>query len=300
MKIMVTGASGFLGSKLIKLLSLENEIIALTSSISGKLDTNKVHYIECSMFDYNSLPDIVMDTDIDICIHLAWVGNSGEKKGDYNIQIENVRYSLDLINSLSKMGVKRFVGIGSLAEYDVLKYNLMDNSTPNKSSMYGICKLSLHMLSKVLCISKKIEYIWCTLANVYGGGDPTFNIVNYSIDSILSNEPSNFTNGIQLYDLIYIDDAINGIYLSSIKGVNGCEYYIGSGNPRPLKEYLEIIHNVVNPSKTIVYGTIPFNGVCLDKQQFDISKIKEIGYVSTYNFENGLKITLANRKKKDL
>ncbi len=291
MKIIVTGSTGFIGKRLIECLSKKHDIIALTSNKNVPKSHNNVQYVACSMDNYGSLFEQIQDRDIDVCVHLAWRGNSGKEKTDYRIQINNVNKTIELINSLNLMGVKRFIGIGTLAEKEVSQYYLQDNSTPSISTLYGVCKLMAHMISKHQCIGTKIQHTWCSIANVYGPEDPTNNFVNTAMRLISSDSRASFTKGNQLYDLIYIDDLIVALGLVIESGDVHSEYYIGSGNPRPLREYIDNIRSIINPSKNIHLGDIPFTNVYLASEDFDISNIMSIGFKPQMPFVNGLKMT---------
>ena len=124
-KIMVTGANGFIGSFLLKELSEKGvEIIAVIKDRQEKIEhiqnLPRVRIVYCDQANITQLPDVVMDRDIDLCIHLAWGGSFGPARADYALQLSNVQQSVDTVKALSCIGVKRFVGIGTLAEMDVL------------------------------------------------------------------------------------------------------------------------------------------------------------------------------------
>ena len=126
MKLLVTGPNGFIGTHLLTLLSEEGvETIAVvkdkSEDVSRISHLPKVQIVYCELSEIEKLPEIVLDRDIYACIHLAWAGSSGDARADYNIQLRNVSYTMDLIKVLSEMNIKRFIGAGTLAEKDILK-----------------------------------------------------------------------------------------------------------------------------------------------------------------------------------
>ena len=250
------------------------------------------------MESVDSLEETLTDIKISFCIHLAWKGNTGNLKSDNNTQIENINETLNLIKILKKLNIGKFIGIGTIAEKEILTYNLLDECSLNPSSKYGVAKLSTHLLSKIYCQELNIKHIWCTLGNVYGIGDRTNNIVNRTIEIFSSNDRPAFTSGDQLYDLIYIEDLINALIIAATKGKNNCDYYLGSGDPRPLKEYIKIIRDKVNPKKDIYFGEVPFNGKSLTYSDYSIDKIQKLGYTPFTSFEIGIDNLLNNRTTK--
>lgn len=195
------------------------------------------------------------------------------------------------------MGVKRFIGIGSLAEREVLEYHTSNNSLPSLGSTYGVCKILTHMMSKIHCLNVKMEYTWCTLANVYGPNDSTLNFINYTINLIDSNERARFTEGQQMYDFIFIEDLVAALKLIIENPGKYDEYYVGSGKPLKLRKYIEIIASIVKPTKPLYFGEIPYNNAYLSPSDFDISALSDLGFTPKYSFEEGIKLCIYDVKK---
>lgn len=290
MKVLITGATGFIGKALVDVLSNNDEVLTLGTKTSS-CNSNEKQY-SCRMENYSELPDIIPDRDIDVCIHLAWAGNSGKQKSDYFIQKNNADCTMDLIDSLHSMGIKRFIGIGTLAEKEVSKYHVMEGAIPPTSTTYGVCKLFTHMMSRIKCQSLGINFTWCTVANVYGPGDSTSNFVKTAIDVINSDKKAIFTEGIQLYDLIFIDDVVNALAAIIHSHSEHSEFYIGSGKVRQLRDYILDICSLVNPDKEIYFGALPYNNIFLDINDFNISALNDIGFAPSISFSEGLRRTL--------
>ncbi len=293
MKILITGSSGYIAKQLIRRIPDEDEIIAISRTIDN--DVGNIRYVFCDMNHYSNLPSIISDRDIDVCIHFSWEGVSGEKKSSYGSQLNNVTRTIDLIHSLSQMNVKRFIGIGTLAEKEVSEYYLQDLSVPSRSSLYGVCKLFAHMLSKYVCETIDMRYTWCTIANVYGPEDKSSNFINYAIKEMSISGKASFTKGDQLYDFVYIDDVVDALIGVISTNTNHSEYYIGSGSPRSLRDYINEIREQVNPNKEIQYGEIDYKNVYLERKDFDVSALNDIGINPKISFEIGLKKMLSNK-----
>ena len=277
-KVLVTGANGFIGSALLKVLSEEGvEVIAVVKdtneniSIIESLPNIKIVY--CELSEVYKLSEIVTDRDIDVCIHLAWAGSFGDARTAYDLQLQNVKYALNLVDVLPKMNIKRFVGAGTLAERDVLNYHPTDGATPNAVSIYGIAKITANYMTKVECSKLGIEHVWCLLSNTYGVGNTTNNFVNMASRLMLENRRAAFTSGEQTYDFVYVTDTVKGIYHASAFGKANTSYYIGSDQARPLKEYIRIIRDTINPDIELYLGEIPFNGTSLSKESYDTTKL---------------------------
>ena len=92
-----------------------------------------------------------------------------------------------------------------------------------------------------------------------------------------------------MYDFIYIDDAIASIIAVIEKGQAFHCYYIGSGKPAPLKDYLLQMKNLVKPDAIIGLGEIPYDGINLDYSKFDLGKVfRDTGYKNKTSFTEGI------------
>lgn len=298
MKVLVTGPNGFVGTNLLTTLSQNDcEVIAIVrnknENIESIKDIDNVRIVYCEMDDIDKLAETVLDRDIDCCIHLAWEGANGPLRANTDMQLKNVSRTLSLCRILSSMGVKRFVGIGTLAEKDVSNYIPTDGATPNPVSCYGTAKLTAQFMSKTVCTELGIEHIWCQLSNLYGVGDKTNNFINFASKLMLSGKRPSFTPGEQMYDFVYITDVVNGIYRASKYGKKNTAYYIGSGHQQKLKEFIYMIRDSIDPNIEVFLGEVPFNGVCLPDAEFDSSKLmNDTGYKAEISFEEGIKKTV--------
>ena len=292
MKALVTGACGFVGRHLVKVLAENNvDVVALDRNADESLPARMV---QCELDNINRLPRLVQDRDIDCCIHLAWEGATGNLRGDTDIQLKNVKRTMDLCSVLPEMGINRFIGIGTLAEKDVNHYIPTDGATPNKVSCYGVAKLTAHYLSKVVCTQNGIDHIWCQLSNIYGVGDSSNNFVNFASKLMLTGGRLSFTAGEQMYDFVYITDIANAIYLAAKSAKKNTSYYVGSGHQQKLKYFIAQIRDAIDPSLQLHLGEVPFNGVALPDEEFECTKLfEDTGYRAKVSFEAGILKTVA-------
>ena len=295
---VVTGADGFIGKALLKELSnncvniyavVRNESV----DIESIKDISGVNIIYCDMNHIDELPDKINQT-ADVFFHLAWFGSTGDVRGDYDVQLKNVDWTINAVRIAKKLGCQRFVGAGTLAELDVNAYIPLDYSKPNKVSCYGVAKIAAHYMSKIECHNLGIEHLWAYISNTYGPGNYTSNFVNFAAKILLTGQAADFTSGEQFYDFVYINDVAQALYCIAKSGQNNCAYYIGSGRPGRLKDFIKTIRDEIDPKIQLNLGAIPFNGVAHPKTTFDSSKLmKDTGYQPTTCFEAGIAETVS-------
>lgn len=289
-KAIVTGANGFIGSALVQeLISNGVEVIALVHNGRSQNIPKEARIADFELSKCGKLFEIIADKDIDAIYHMAWDGSSGDKRADYQLQLQNVKYTCDLLYAASKCGIKKFIGAGTLVQFDCDSYIGLNNSTPNAVSCYGTAKIAAQYMSKAIANSLGIEHVWCFISNTYGVGNTTMNFVNMAVKKMLNGERAAFTAGNQNYDFVYITDTITGIYLCGEKGKNNSSYYIGSGKPRQLKDYIYEIRDTVNSKTPIYLGEIPFNGVSIPLEKYSCENAcKDLGYRAKVDFSSGI------------
>lgn len=294
MKVIVTGANGFLGAQLCQLLE-ENghHIIAIVrnsdSDICAIKHLSNTRIVYCDLQASADLPKIISDKDIDCCVHFAWEGAQGDARGDEVIQLRNVFYTCALCVALEKMKVKRFVGIGTIAETEFNHFISMDGSKPDRKNCYGAAKTAAYHFSKIVCSQKAIEHVWCRLSNTYGIGDRTNNIINMALKKMINKERLSFTEGKQLYDFIYVSDVISAIYGVMENGKPNHAYLLGSGKPMPLKKYIEIMKSLISPKQDLHLGEVPYNGISLTENDYSIKELQEdTAFSPQISFEEGI------------
>ena len=281
--VIVTGANGFLGKTLVKsLLNNGYSVVALDIRFDDVLaNDNRVTCINVNNKEITEIEKAIPEEDYLYLFHLAWAGTSGGARADYNLQLKNI-----------ELKCKRFVYASSINEMETYEYLQSDNIDPSGGYIYGTGKLAAHLMGETVAKLNDVEFIPVIITNIYGIGEKSARMIYTSIKKLLNNEHCSFTEGYQTYDFIYISDAINSIIAVAEKGKAFNRYYIGSGSPKPLREFLIKMRDIVNPKIEIGLGDIPFKGINVSYEQFDLKKVeRDTGYINKIPFDKGIKMT---------
>lgn len=296
-KAIVTGANGFVGSNVCKELCKQGvqvyAVVKDTDENISNIENLELKIVYCDLDNIEKLFDLISDRDVDVFYHFAWVGSAGPLRCDENVQLQNALWTARALRTADKMGCKKFVNAGSIAEKEVYSAVYTQESTPSLPYIYGAGKLIAHTICKPIANSLNIDLCWAVITNTYGVGELSPRLVNSSIRKIIAGEPLQFTSGTQNYDFIYIDDAAKAFVAIGEYGKANKEYTIGSGNARPLKEFLLEMHQAIAPQSEIIFGDVPFTGVNMPLDAFDTSDIEEdCGFKPQISFAEGTKLTM--------
>lgn len=289
--VIVTGANGFIGCSLIKILVKEGvSVIAVDINFTHSQLPNSplIRIIESGV--NLALEQKIGKGEYDAFYHLAWRGVNGSEKADPYIQLDNIRMGLDCVNICRNLGVKRLLCAGTVAENSVHSMSGLEQT--GSGMMYGVAKHACRLILEDYCKNVGQCFVWMQFSNIYGIGNKTGNLVSYTLQEIMNGRDATFGPAQQPYDFIYVDDLINAVYRLGKQDMTESFYYIGSGHPMVLKDFLFRIGEIVDVPSSIKVGLRQDDGIRYSLDMFDNSSlVKEIGeYVKT-DFDDGIKKT---------
>lgn len=297
-KVILTGGTGMLGLALIQLfIQKKIEVLVIVRPDSKRRNalpvSDYVTVIECDLSNLLSIKEQLSDT-YDAFFHFAWDGTFGESRNDMYLQNRNVKAALDAVELAKTAGCTVFLGAGSQAEYGRVDGIKLGPDTPTKPETgYGIGKLCAGQMSRILCQQMGMKHIWVRILSTYGPHDGLHTMVMSGIIKMLNQERPQYTKGEQMWDYLYCEDAARAFYLAAERGMDGSVYCIGSGQVRPLAEYITVIRDAINPGIEIGFGEIPY----YDKQVMylcaDIENLqRDTGFQPEVSFEEGIRRTV--------
>ena len=302
-KAIVTGATGFIGKFLVREL-LQNDVDVFAVDRIGatwnSLDNLSLHKIECDLSNISELPTMIIANDIDCIFHTAWQGVSGTNRNDasdWKIQLQNVEATLNLIEAANAMNIKSFICLGSIHEFEIMQEMSNGKTMCDPVNMYKSAKTMAHWMGKVKACEYGISFFNPLIIGAYGEQDKPYSLINMIIRKILSGESPELSLGEQIYDFVHVSDIAHALYLIAEKGIDGKDYIIGSGDPKPLKDFLTEAGDIINEMKggekiALGFGKHKGKAISLPKEVFDISNlVNDTGFKPKISFGDGMKRT---------
>lgn len=294
--VIVTGANGFIGSSLIKkLIQKDIKVVAIDISFDDlRLPESELIYrIETDLDNVDNLVKLIPEAEYDNLYHLAWAGVNGPAKADPLIQLNNAKMAVNCASLAKKLDIKKLLCAGTIAERAVESLGAL--KTTSGGMMYGVAKHATHLMLETYCKNINLDFVWMQFSNIYGPQNKTGNLVSYTIGELQKGKEASFGPALLPYDFIFVDDLLEAaVRLGDMETKENC-YFIGSGKPRILKEYLLEIGHICGKEELIKIGLRPDDGIRYTFDMFDTSSLmKDIGNYVSKDFSEGIKYTLEN------
>lgn len=292
MKILVTGATGFLGSHLVKALVRQgHQVIILKRSFS---DTSRLKGVLSSVavydLDRSPLSDPFRDHGkLDAVLHTATCyGRGGESFSE--VCEANLAFPLRLLEAACSHEAVRFINT--------------DTSLERGINAYALSKKQFSEWGKLAAESGRIRFVNVVLEHFYGPGDDDGKFVTHVIKSCRQGVPElKLTKGEQERDFIYIDDVVSA-YLLLLENGSGAEpafveYPLGSGQTVSIRALVEMISRLTGSTTQLNFGALPYRQNEAMRSVADVGALERLGWKATTDLAAGLARSIAYQELED-
>jgi UDP-glucose 4-epimerase len=296
MRVILTGATGLIGLKLIEeLLDRSCEVMVLVSPgsprnrlITSMTSTNFCWH-ECGLAEYGSFTS---DLRFDAMVHMAWSG--GLDRWNIDLNLYSAKQSAMAVRLAVRLGCHTFVGVGSQAECGPQTEPLSADTICRPDTPFGAAKNISRDLTRIeAACAPQMRYMWARILSVYGPRDRESSMVTSSLRKLLKGETPKFSNGEQLWDFLYVDDAARALADILELGKDGQIYVLGSGDARPLRNYLESMVRPFGVDLEQCLGMMEIASTTPRYLAANIAPLKQhLGWEPAFNFDRGLSLTI--------
>ena len=259
MKVLLTGATGFIGSKLAQRLVAEGhelEILVRPESklyiLQAVLPKILVHVYDGS---YASLLNALEAAQAELVCHVASLFVAEHKSEDVSRLVEsNLNFPSQLLEAMNQLGIKRIINTGTSWQH-------YKNEAYNPVNFYAATKQAFESLLAYYLEAQDFKAITLKLFDTYGPGDTRPKLFSLLRKAARTGEPLRMSPGEQLLDLVYIDDVLDAILLAMahLSEVEKSESYAVSSPERlSLRELTKIYCETVGRPAPVEWGGLPY------------------------------------------
>lgn len=288
-RVLITGGTGFIGRNVVdELINRGWEVHSLVYPPFAPEREGLIQY-EMNIMDNTAVEDFLKKHKFENLIHLAWY--VGPKCHVADLNMDWTIATLNLLKSFKENGGKKFLGAGTISEYEYKYGYLLEDETPtDPQTLYGNSKNAIFNIAKVYCKQNNIDFKWPRIFNLYGPAEKPQRLMPSVINSCLKGEDVKVSDCLKFQDYLHVEDTARGIvdvFESNVQGaVNIC-----SGKPVQLRAIVEKIAQLTNFKGKILWGAIPaaFGD---DLVVGNNEKLKSTGWQPKYDLEQGLVQTI--------
>ena len=290
-RILVTGAGGFVGAAVADLAAREGHTVtALVRNPAGQRIAALAERCDIAVADLadGSVADVIAQVRPDIVIHSAWEGVGGPNRAG-DVQLDNIRTTVALLDGAIAAGVGRFVGIGSQAEYGRHDRRIDESAATEPFLLYGAAKLSAYHLTRQRAAEAGVSFAWLRLFSPYGPGDSPNWLIPSVATQILAGHAPRTSAGTQKWDYLHIADAARGTLAAALTQSAQGAFNLSSGRAVAVRTIVENIRDLACPGLDLRFGDIPFGPNQIMHLEGDCSRLTAAtGWAPQITIEDGL------------
>jgi nucleoside-diphosphate-sugar epimerase len=290
-RVLLTGASGFIGGNLLRLLTEQGDEVHAVSRRAGE-PLEGVHWHELDMLEEDAVGVLVDEIRPERMVHLAWYATPGS----FWTAAENelwIGATLRLLRAFAAAGGRRAVVAGTCAEYRWGAETLVERQSPlEPATLYGACKLASFIACTALAEQLGVSLAWGRVFFLYGLGEDPRRLVSGVVRGLLAGDEVPTTDGTQRRDFMHVRDvagAFAAILGSDVEGpVN-----IASGRAVAVREIIEMIGRETGAGRNLRVGALPQRaGEPAVIEGANNRLLGEVGFVPAVGLEDGIRETV--------
>ena len=247
LRVLITGASGFIGAPLVtRLAEVGCEVLAISRSFPTYMFDGSVEWLVADLSSSVTYKDKIELFSPEVVIHLAW-----EDIPDFSFEksIRNLNQSLDLLSFVTRIeSCKKILLSGSCWEFDKIKGECLDTDVGAPKDHFTWAKHSIRSWLEMVSKQQGITFGWFRIFYVYGPKQREASLIPMILTHLKNGNLPQLKTPNNANDFIYIDDVIRAFELATIGTMHSGLYNLGSGESTSVLEVCRLAEQVVRGS----------------------------------------------------
>jgi len=293
MKIVITGATGYVGQNFIpELVQTVPDVELLTVNLAAEEASRLFPYPQCTHISTQEL-SLIRDFNPHLVYHLATLSTSRNDENIIHPMLEaNIEFGVKLLHQLSFCNnLQLFVNIGTFAEYN------QGTQKISNSYLYSATKSAFRRFVEYYAELSGFNYIHLVPYSLYGGQDTAKKIIDYIRESLDAELPVKMSKGEQILDFTHVKDMVSFFLLimqqfdEFIQFPVGEEFHIGTGKGTSIRDLAKIMENIFGKKCNADWGGIPYRPLDVMYAVAPVEKnMKLLNWKTEISLEEGLEM----------
>jgi len=282
MKILLTGATGFLGSHLLKFWVLQGHEVIILKRSTSSLEKIIDYIDDIKIYNIDQIELVFQENLVDVVVHLAT--DYGRQRSLSDLVLLNVVFTFHCIELAKKFNVKLFINTDTFFNKGILIYKYL--------SEYTLTKRMVEMALPSYT-NKSFRIFNLKLEHVYGPNDRSDKFVSQILEKLLKNvNKIELTEGTQKRDFIYVNDVVLA-YDTVINNYNKLNKFevipVGTGKSVSIRQFIEELKVITQSQSDLLFGALPLRKGEFSDSFADCKKLQKLGWEPRYNIKEGIR-----------
>jgi nucleoside-diphosphate-sugar epimerase len=288
MKILLTGASGFVGQHVLKWLAARKDfqVFAVSRKPQAR-ESSAIKWLAWDPDDAASIRRVVKELKPDKCLHLAWNTEPGRYLDDAVLNAQLLLSSTRLVSELIEEKCSQVIMLGTCAEYAYSPEKLREDSDLDPLTVYAIIKHALHSVAAAMCKGTGTHICWARLFHLYGPGEDSRRFVPSLLKALERAELFQASECLQVRDYLFVEDVAAALMTLMDSGAVGT-FNICSSEPLVLRDLVSKAESLVSEESKVKLGALASRPWDPPFIVGDNSKLSGLGWRPEYTLQRGL------------
>jgi nucleoside-diphosphate-sugar epimerase len=252
MKVLITGAAGFIGRPCLAALRQQGDDVCAVSSRVHAPD--EVEWRQVDLFDEAGVRDLIASVRPTHLLHMAWITTPG-RYWTSPANLDWVRASLQLLRQFQACGGERVVMAGTCAEYEWGHARCVEGVTPLKpATLYGTCKHGLQLVCEAFSRETGLSSAWGRIFFTYGPYEHPARLVPGVVEALLARQTADCSAGTQVRDFLFVDDVARA-FVALLKSPVTGPVNIASGVPVTIRTVVSELAALLDGTDLVRFGS---------------------------------------------